>query len=98
MSWETGLLLEVRELDTAYGASQVLFALSFSVNQGEAVSLLGRNGMGETAAIERTASDRVARMGIAVLREGQQIFPSPTVRENLTAFAGNRSGRADPWT
>jgi len=30
--------------------------------------------------------------------EGRQIFPNLSVRENLVAFAGNRSGRADPWT
>jgi len=119
MSRETSLLLEVRELETAYGASQVLFALSFSVNQGEAVSLLGRNGMGKTTAIrsimgltrarsgairfrgeriERAAPDRIARMGIALVPEGRQIFPNLSVRENLAAFAGNRSGRAAPWT
>jgi len=30
--------------------------------------------------------------------EGRQIFPNLTVRENLVAFAGNRSARTDPWT
>ena len=37
-------------------------------------------------------------MGIALVPEGRQIFPNLTVRENLLAFAGNRSQRADPWT
>jgi branched-chain amino acid transport system ATP-binding protein len=37
-------------------------------------------------------------MGIALVPEGRQIFPNLSVRENLAAFAGNRSGRADPWT
>ena len=50
-TWETSLLLEVRDLETAYGASQVLFGFSLGVNEGEAVSLLGRNGMGKTTAI-----------------------------------------------
>jgi branched-chain amino acid transport system ATP-binding protein len=48
--------------------------------------------------IERAAPDRIARMGIALVPEGRQIFPNLSVRENLAAFAGNRSGRADPWT
>jgi branched-chain amino acid transport system ATP-binding protein len=48
--------------------------------------------------IERHAPDRIARMGVALVPEGRQIFPNLTVRENLVAFAGNRSGRADPWT
>jgi branched-chain amino acid transport system ATP-binding protein len=113
------LLLSVDNLDTAYGASQVLFDLSMEVHEGEAVTLLGRNGMGKTTTvrsimgltrarggaisfrgqrIERQAPDRIARMGIALVPEGRQIFPNLSVRENLVAFAGNRSGRADPWT
>ena len=49
-------------------------------------------------AIEREAPDRIARMGIALVPEGRQIFPNLTVWENLAAVAGNRSERADPWT
>jgi branched-chain amino acid transport system ATP-binding protein len=48
--------------------------------------------------IERTAPDRIARAGIALVPEGRQIFPNLTVRENLAAFAGNRSANKDPWT
>ncbi|MBS0336680.1 MAG: ABC transporter ATP-binding protein [Proteobacteria bacterium] len=48
--------------------------------------------------IERVASDRIARSGIALVPEGRQIFPNLTVRENLVAFVSNRSGSADPWT
>jgi branched-chain amino acid transport system ATP-binding protein len=50
------------------------------------------------AAIERESPDRIGRMGIALVPEGRQIFPNLSVRENLVAFAGNRSGRKDPWT
>ena len=113
------MLLEVQALDTAYGASQVLFRFSMQINEGEAVSLLGRNGMGKTTTvrsimgltrakggtvsfrgrrIEREAPDRIARMGIAVVPEGRQIFPNLTVLENLVAFADNRSQRDEPWT
>jgi branched-chain amino acid transport system ATP-binding protein len=48
--------------------------------------------------IERNAPDRIARLGIALVPEGRQIFPNLSVRENLVAFAENRSARADPWT
>jgi branched-chain amino acid transport system ATP-binding protein len=113
------LLLEVKALETAYGTSQVLFGIALSVQAGEAVTLLGRNGMGKTTTvrsimgltrtrggsitfrgrrIDREAPDRIARMGIALVPEGRQIFPNLSVRENLVAFAGNRSGSADPWT
>jgi branched-chain amino acid transport system ATP-binding protein len=113
------LLLSVQKLETAYGASKVLFGVDLQINPGEMVTLLGRNGMGKTTtvrsimgltraqggsirfrdrAIEREAPDRIARMGIALVPEGRQIFPNLSVRENLVAFADNRSRRADPWT
>jgi branched-chain amino acid transport system ATP-binding protein len=48
--------------------------------------------------IERERPERIARLGIALVPEGRQIFPNLSVREHLVAFAGNRSGRKDPWT
>lgn len=42
--------------------------------------------------------DRIARMGLAVVPEGRQIFPNLTVQENLLAFAANRCASKDPWT
>jgi branched-chain amino acid transport system ATP-binding protein len=48
--------------------------------------------------IERWPADRIARAGMAVVPEGRQIFPNLSVRENLLAFAGNRSGAREPWT
>jgi branched-chain amino acid transport system ATP-binding protein len=109
----------VEQLETAYGASQVLFQVNLVVRDGEVATLLGRNGMGKTTTIrsimgltraragtitfrgqriERQPPDRIARLGIALVPEGRQIFPNLSVRENLVAFARNRGGRADPWT
>ncbi len=45
------MLLDVREVDTYYGASQVLNGASFSVAPGEQVGILGRNGMGKTTLV-----------------------------------------------
>ncbi len=112
-------MLELKGVDTAYGASQVLFDLSLHVKEGEVTTLLGRNGMGKTTTvrsilgltrarggeirfrgrrIERESADRIARLGIALVPEGRQIFPNLSVREHLVAFAGNRSQAKDPWT
>jgi branched-chain amino acid transport system ATP-binding protein len=113
------VLLNVENIETAYGASQVLFGISFDIRAGEVATLLGRNGMGKSTtirsimgvtparrgsirfrdqAIERRSADGIARMGVALVPEGRQIFPNLTVRENLVAFAGNRSGTTEPWT
>ncbi|MFT4096141.1 MAG: ABC transporter ATP-binding protein [Rhodoblastus sp.] len=45
------MLLDVRKLEAGYGRSQVLFGPSFSVGEGEVVTLLGRNGMGKTTTV-----------------------------------------------
>jgi len=113
------LLLELDALETAYGASQVLFGISLAIREGEVATLLGRNGMGKTttvrsimgltparsgairfrgASIRTWPPDRIARVGIAVVPEGRQVFPNLTVAEHLQAFAANRSLARAPWT
>jgi branched-chain amino acid transport system ATP-binding protein len=48
--------------------------------------------------IDRLAPDRIARMGLALVPEGRQIFPNLTVKENLVAFGANRCAAKEPWT
>ena len=112
-------LLEVQDLQTAYGSSQVLFGVNWSVASGEVATLLGRNGMGKTTTVRSVlgltpaqsgrirflgesivslAPDRIARMGLAVVPEGRQVFANLSVRENLVAFAANRHASTNPWT
>lgn len=43
-------------------------------------------------------SDRIARLGLAIVPEGRQCFPNLTVREHLTAFAAQRNPEINaPW-
>ena len=44
-------LLEIDDLQTAYGASQVLFGINLRIEQGGVSTLLGRNGMGKTTTV-----------------------------------------------
>jgi len=44
-------MLEVRDLQTAYGRSQVLFGVNLEIHPAQVVTLLGRNGMGKTTTV-----------------------------------------------
>jgi branched-chain amino acid transport system ATP-binding protein len=44
-------MLAVEHLQAAYGPAQVLFDVSFRIEAGEVVTLMGRNGMGKTTTI-----------------------------------------------
>ena len=44
-------LLEATDLHTFYGASHVLHGVTFSIEPGQTVTLMGRNGMGKTTTI-----------------------------------------------
>ena len=48
--------------------------------------------------IRRWPSYRIAQLGIALVPEDRQVFPTLTVRENLVATSANRLRKPDPWT
>jgi branched-chain amino acid transport system ATP-binding protein len=60
-------MLAVEAIETSYGASQVLFGVSFAVRAGEVVTLLGRHGMGKTTTVRSI-------MGIVPPRAGAVTF------------------------
>ncbi|MFK7942702.1 MAG: ABC transporter ATP-binding protein [Paracoccaceae bacterium] len=64
-------MLEVVGLETFYGASQALFGVSFHVDPGEVVTLIGRNGMGKTTTVH-SVMGMVPSMG-SVRYAGQEI-------------------------
>jgi branched-chain amino acid transport system ATP-binding protein len=52
----------------------------------------------EGESIAGWSSDRIARLGLAIVPEGRQCFPNLTVREHLTAFAAHRNPEiTEPW-
>ena len=65
-------MLEVKDIYTSYGLSQVLFGVSFSVEAGSVVSLVGRNGVGKTTTMRSIAGLQTPHQG-SVLWMGQEI-------------------------
>ena len=61
------MLLQIRDLNTYYGASHVLQGISLDVAQGELVALLGRNGMGKSTTLKTV-------MGLVKARSGSVTF------------------------
>lgn len=61
------MFLEVKDLNTYYGATHVLKNVSLTVNEGEVVSLLGRNGMGKSTTLKSI-------MGIKSPKSGRIVF------------------------
>src|SRR5690242_2619047 len=77
-------LLEVRGLAGGYGSAQVLFDVTFTIEVGEVVTLLGRNGMGKTTTISTIMGLLPARSGTALF-EGRPLLGLPSY---LIAQAG----------
>jgi branched-chain amino acid transport system ATP-binding protein len=67
------MLLEVKDLHTYYGQSHILQGISFGVDEGEIVALLGPNGMGKTTTLRSI-------MGLTPAKSGGVFFKG----ENIT--------------
>lgn len=72
-------LLELDDLHVFYGASQALFGVSFTVREGQAVALMGRNGMGKSTTITTACRMLPLRKG-RVRFAGQDITTWPSFR------------------
>ena len=65
-------MLEVQGIDVFYGDVQVLWDLSFNVQKGEIVALIGANGSGKTTCLNAVSSILKPRKG-AITYEGQPL-------------------------
>jgi branched-chain amino acid transport system ATP-binding protein len=66
-------MLELRNIETAYGASQVLFGVTLDIAASQVVTLLGRNGMGKTTTVKSI-------MGLCAPKAGEIRFDGKPVR------------------
>jgi branched-chain amino acid transport system ATP-binding protein len=67
------MLLEVREINTFYGISHILFDVSLEIDKGEVVCILGRNGVGKTTTLRSI-------IGLTPPRSGSIVFLGVEIR------------------
>ncbi len=85
-------MLEVKNLDVHYGVIQGVRNVSFEVNQGEVVSLIGANGAGKTS-ILRTISGLVRPSNGTITFEGQEIQKTPAQKNVASGLSQVPEGR-----
>ena len=69
-------MLEVKDLEVYYGVIQAIKGVSFQVNQGEVIALIGANGAGKTT-ILHTITGLLAPKKGSVMFEGKEITKVP---------------------
>ncbi len=72
-------LLELSDVETSYGLSQVLFGVSLTIGAGEMVTLMGRNGMGKTTTVRSIMGLTPAKAG-SIRFAGSEICGVPSYR------------------
>ncbi|HSO72632.1 MAG TPA: ATP-binding cassette domain-containing protein, partial [Thermodesulfobacteriota bacterium] len=78
------MLLQVENIHTYYGLSQVLFDVSLEIDKGEVVVLLGRNGAGKTTTM-------ISIMGLNPPKKGRVTFKGQEIT-GLAPFKAARMG------
>ena len=66
-------MLEIRDLEVNYGAINAIKKISFDVNQGEVIALIGANGAGKTTTLHTITGLLKAKSG-SVMFEGKDIL------------------------
>ena len=69
-------LLEIKNLEVFYGVIQALKGISFEVNEGEVVTLIGANGAGKTTTMQSIMGLIPSRHG-SITYDGQEITKVP---------------------
>ncbi len=69
-------ILEVKDLEVYYGVIQAIKGISFEVNQGEIIALIGANGAGKTTTLQ-TITGLIPSKAGKIVYEGQDITKIP---------------------
>ena len=84
--------LEVRDLTVAYGAIEAVRGVTFSVEQGQIVSLIGSNGAGKTTTL-RTISGLLRPASGEILLDGEPLHRLPAHEILARGVAHSPEGR-----
>ena len=69
-------MLEVRDLEVNYGSINAIKKISFDVNEGEVIALIGANGAGKTTTLHTITGLLKAKSG-SVKFEGKELLKTP---------------------
>lgn len=69
-------MLEVKDLEVYYGVIQAIKGISFEVNQGEIIALIGANGAGKTTTLH-TITGLIAAKSGSIVYEGTDVTRIP---------------------
>lgn len=69
-------MLEVRDLEVNYGSINAIKKISFDVNEGEVIALIGANGAGKTTTLHTITGLLRAKSG-SVMFEGKELLKTP---------------------
>lgn len=69
-------MLEIKDLEVYYGVIQAIKGVSFEVNQGEVIALIGANGAGKTTILQTITGLLSPKKG-SVIFEGQDLTKIP---------------------
>jgi len=85
-------MLEVKDLEVSYGMIQAIKGISFEVNQGEVIALIGANGAGKTT-ILHTVTGLLAPKAGKIMFEGRDITKVPAHKIVTMGMAHVPEGR-----
>ena len=85
-------LLEVKDLEVSYGLIKAVKGVSFTVNEGEIVSLIGANGAGKTT-IMHALGGLIGKAGGSVIFDGTNVTATPAHKLVAMGMAQVPEGR-----
>ena len=93
---DTRPLLAINNLEAWYGESHILHGVTFDVQPGEVVTLLGRNGVGKTTTLKAIMGIVEKRTG-SVRLEDRELTKLPPMQSRAPAsLFAPRSARSSP--